>query len=208
MNTGYRDQLTRHATHGRPRGADQVHRAASARAERPGILSTPDPRQGRPLLRTAVAAFAVVVVALGAVAYVRTTSSSPSTLTGPPTLTASPWNEYDPREIEHLFATMDPNFGEISSEYLLVTLENRRSCRKLTLALTIARDVSDPTARDQAIDAIMDPQLDRLGQRTPTESRTQTMWQDLTAKLKAGDLASTERSLQDCADSLDFTDPS
>lgn len=222
IENDYRDRLGEEGKRGVPRGAAAVFDAASRAASEPPTLvdlsdrHDGDPRRS-PVLRVALVAVVLTLVA-GTASAVRFSSPPTSNVTNPATEAPAPrpgqdgdarqrqlaeWIAgYDPAEIEYLVNTAEGGYGQFGDELLVATLEFRRTCRKGRLAADAARASTDDAQRASVVGAIMEPQLDRLRQRTPEGDLVST-WEQFTQQLRAGSLDSVEAYLaSSCARSF------
>jgi len=110
---------------------------------------------------------------------------------------------YDPAEIQYLYDAKDESFGDISDEYLLGTLEFRRSCRFVQRAIDAAATATSDAERAEVVASILEPQIARFVERVGTEGDSDETWQRLMTRLEAGDVAAVQAYLGDsCARSF------
>ena len=208
-------ELERVGARGGPRGAAVVYAAARDDA---GLI-TVDPASGRRVRRgrgslVLRAAMVVLVVALALVVAVsRQTSSGrplaptdllPSQIFDPRRQQVDEWLDgYDPAEIQYLYDKKDESFGDISDEYLLGTLEFRRSCRFVQRAIDAAGSATSDVERAEAVALILEPQIARFVERIGTEGDSDETWHRLMTRLQAGDVGAVQAYLGDsCARSF------
>lgn len=107
----------------------------------------------------------------------------------------SKWaSDYDPAEVKYLFDTKDANFGDVSDDLLVSTLEFRRTCRFLGRAVEASESKSS-VDRAAAVDDIMAPQLQRVGERAVDGDESQKHFGALTEQVKSGDLKQAQEYL-------------
>ena len=121
--------------------------------------------------------------------------------------------EHDPAERQHLRDLADPDFGYVSPQYELSTLEFRRTCRKLNSAI---RAASGPGVTDRAdvVMEMMGPELDRDleraqataeadGQPLSYEGSMSSGWRQMTNQVANGDDAPARSFIEhNCGDAL------
>jgi hypothetical protein len=111
--------------------------------------------------------------------------------------------DYDPAEIAWLMDNKDANFGPVTDQLQVTTLEFRRSCRRLQQAEDAFKAGGDPSAVDSIMATQIARQLERDG-----ESSGASMFSDLAAQLKTGDTAAIDQFISgNCGTSLAFKDP-
>ena len=109
---------------------------------------------------------------------------------------------YDPAEIQYLFETKDADFGEVSDELLLSTLEFRRTCRFLQRAID-AGSAATETDRPAVVAAILEPQIARYVERLGPEGGGDEMWRRIMGWIQAGDLDQAQTTVTaNCEESL------
>lgn len=209
------------AERGRPRGADLVYAAALTS---PPVIPLPtgtERRRHALLLRaallllvagTAIAALVAMRVIPGRDLVTRVTDQILGSDRGPYDDQLDEWLDgYDPAERQYLKDTTPPDFGYVSKQYEVGTLEFRRTCRKLVAALDAA-NAPGVTDRSAAIYEIMGPQLERNDERDriaaladgqeplgPGVGAMWEAWHTMTAQAAAGDETSARSFIEhDC----------
>jgi hypothetical protein len=203
---------------GRPRGADLVY--AAARTSPPVLPSGigTERRRHALLLRaallvlvvgTAIAALVAMRVIPGRDLVTRVTDEILGSDRGPYDDQLDEWLDgYDPAERQYLEDSTPPDFGDVSKQYEVSTLEFRRTCRKLVAALAAA-NAPGVTDRSAAIYEIMGPQLARNDERErvnaladgsqplgPGVGAMWEAWHTMTAQAAAGDETSARSFIE------------
>jgi hypothetical protein len=210
---------------GRPRGADLVYAAALTDAPAPPFAVRAERHRHALLLRaallvlvagTAIAALVAMRVIPGRDLVTRVTDEILGSDRGPYDDQLDEWLDgYDPAEREYLKDSAEPDFGYVSKQYEVGTLEFRRTCRKMVAALDAA-NAPGVTDRSTAVYEIMGPQLERNDERDrigaladgqeplgPGQGSMWEAWHTMTAQVAAGDEAGARRFIaSDCDDAL------
>jgi hypothetical protein len=122
---------------------------------------------------------------------------------------------YDPAERQHLKDMTPDDFGFVSKQYEVGTLEFRRTCRKLAAAIDAA-EAPGVVDRSAIVWGIMGPQLDRYDERDRVGARADGQepitgqpgsmsyaWRQLTDQLASGDALPAGRFIDsNCGDSF------
>ena len=208
-------ELERVGGRGRVRGASAIYAAALDEHDRlegdPGADGRALRRRGALVLR---AAMVLLVLGLAAaIALSRQGSAArpfdpadllPSRLFDPRRQQVDEWlDSYDQAEIEHLLVTKDEGYGEVTDELLIGTLEFRRTCRFLQRAIDAAAAAPTGEGRAVTVASIMQPQTDRFRERSGSEGNMDEGWEELTARLQAGEPMTVEAFVtNNCEDSF------
>jgi hypothetical protein len=145
----------------------------------------------RPRRTVVLLVAALILVIVGAtVAVAESRYSVGSGVDGAPSRTqaarlAQEKRDYDPAEIQFLLDEVG-GASHTNDQELVGLLEFRRACREALRALTGAGSVT-PSFRASTVDAIMAPELKRLVDREPSDSRASQMFRTLADEMKAGD---------------------
>jgi hypothetical protein len=116
---------------------------------------------------------------------------------------ATQLKDYDPAEVQYLRAQSEANDGQpVDDQGLVGTLEFRRACRVTMQAVTV---VERATTGDVAtkVDALMQPEVQRLVKREPSDSQAAETFQRLAEELDASDTSAVLDWLHgSCRDAL------
>jgi hypothetical protein len=207
-------ELERVGRRGSARGAAAVYAAARDEADTVPVDLTSHrrrPRRGPMVLRVAMV---VLVLALALVFAVSRQMSPgrplaprdllPSQIFDPRRQQVDEWLDgYDPAEIQHLYDTKDEEFGEVSDELLLSTLEFRRMCRFMQRGIDAAASATSETERVTVVASIVEPQIDRYLERVGPEGDGDEMWRRLMSWIQAGDAVRAQPTVTaNCEDSF------